>query len=222
MTTSRHKALGLALMAVLGLMAFGAASVQAQTQGYFLLDGVKAVVGGTLSAKLESETGNILHSTVGGEKVLVSCKEVSAASGGAVLNEKEILVELKFEQCTVETPKPCTVEEPIVAKGIALALLHKPTGGVEETYLLAHPHPGSTTFATLKFKNCVLLGNVPIKGLPVFKDCQSTMLTDKAEHLIQETKLGLSTEEGLKFGANPASLLGSALVTRTGGSWAAH
>jgi hypothetical protein len=223
MTTSRHKVLGIALMAVLAMMAFGAASAQALTQGIFLLDGKAAVKGGTVTGKFESKIGNILHSTFGANnaKILLSCEELSG--GGTVLNEKEVLAKLTFTKCKVEEPAGCTVTEPIVAEGIVLALLHTPTGHPEVlTYLLGHPHIAGGAFATLHFSGCILPEEVLIKGLPVFKDCQNTMLTDKETHLIEETNLKLSTEEGLKFGAKPASILGSALVSDVGHTWAAH
>ena len=95
---------------------------------------------------------------------------------------------------------------------------------VEETYLVGHPKVAGGAFTTLHFSGCILPEEVPIKGLPIFKDCSNTMLTDKETHLLEEVSggLGLETGEGIKFGAKVASILGSSLWSDVGHTWAAH
>lgn len=222
MIASRYKAFGLALMAVLGLMVVGVAGAQAATQGVFLLDG-KAPVNGTLTASLESSK-HALMSTVGKNETPIEVECTTLTLTEAVLNEKDGKGSAEFTHCSVITPAGCEVAEPIVAKALALVLLHKPAGGVEESYIILEPQVAGEPFTTLHFKKCVLIEEAPITGLAVFKDCELKILEDKETHLLTEVPhgLGLAADEGLKFGAKNAELLGSSNWSDPGHTWAAH
>ena len=178
------KVLGLALIAALGLMAFGAVAAQAEN----LTDGGKAalfeilksgaLVGGeTFTGELENWTDGLKHGFL-----LVPTLNLSILCGnllvekGEFLNDKEALASIKFSECiSYEFSPPknqltvCNIIDPasgepgvILSSGIVLPTKHE-----GKSYLLFHPHTGFA-FATVTFekgKECPLTLSNPVKGL---------------------------------------------------------
>lgn len=222
MMAYRCKALGIVLTAIVAVPAFDAPGAQAATKGTFLLDG-KAPVNGTLTASLESSKHSLM-TTVGKNEVPIEVECTTLTLIESVLNEKEGKGSAEFVNCSVLTPEGCGVEEPIIAKVKALVLLHKPSGGTEEPYIIFEPQTEAGSFATLHFLNCILAEEASVSGLAIFEDCESEMEEDKEVHLLTEVPhgLGLAADEGLKFGAKRAEILGSSNWSDLGHTWAAQ
>ena len=232
------KTLGICLVAALGLMAFSAAGAQAE----WLINGAKIPAG--LNAQINGviDVQPILHTTFGGSKILIECKEFKVAEG-VVVSGAEVKGKGEFTVCTTfingVANANCKPAEPIVANAKVLPRLHKPTGHAEElTYALFEPREGES-FTILKFKEpCILPEEVKITGHSTQRDCQNEMLVEKVTHLLEEVNLNLNKglkefpvgsgqfPEGLFFGNNPATISGSfnwsLIGAHLGMKWSGH
>lgn len=178
MTQKKHglKVLGLAVLAALGLMAFGAAAAQ----GSFLILGI------TLEQlKLEEETfeGHVdtpFSFLVESKNYEVNCPKVNV-SGTLLLTDAD--AKLTFLECAVFTMEPleeikgCHVAQPggekliFFLNTLILTVLHKTKeeNGEEQllTFLLAEQLPGSETLGVIHLKKeaeCPLPEVLNIKG----------------------------------------------------------
>jgi hypothetical protein len=238
MSYSKHvKALGLCLVAALGLMAFGAAGAQAQN-GWLVN---QAFIGATQSIEGALHTDATLSAEVLGVKVKILCKTLAVDDGLLFANEAaEGLATLLYSTCETflngSLSAVCKPAEPITANVKFKAILHNSL-----TYLLFEPD-NSTVFTNLKFPNagCLLKPERPIAGSFVVEclteelktmtedpEKRDLCLTDLVNHLIKEASpQSLFGTDGLTFAGKPATLEGIAKVflsgANKGGTWAVH
>lgn len=152
------RALGLALLAALGLMGLTAGGAQAEAlagvPGRILIGGVDAATGTVIEAEQEGQ-GTYLIPALNAEIV---CEKVKVLEG-KVIGKGQALVKFLYEKCVLWATKknavtgeqelttklPCELledESPftagnIVANLILLVVLHEVSAGVSDTYLLA-------------------------------------------------------------------------------------
>ncbi len=237
------KALGLSVLAALGLMAMIASAAQAQT-GWLVN---KAFITANTPITGTLHTGEaVLLSTIGTpEKAIeVLCETVSSEQGNIFSGEKaEGLIVLKFTKCRTLISKvvsaPCKPKEPIIAAAKFHAILH--TTGDKKTYLLFEPDVAGKPFVTIEFGEECSFGATAVSGELVAECLNEKLekntattdycLEDLTNHILQEvTTKKLFPLEGkagsfdeLLFGSRPAALdgLAKAFIT-AGGTWAVH
>jgi hypothetical protein len=225
------KALGLSLIAALGLMAFSAGAAQA---GEIQVEGSAALATGrTVNATQEGE-GTLLVPSL---NIEIVCKKLTAAnttvtSGPLGTASAEVL----YEECVVwsiqkETEKlievltSCQIlasgatktKGHITAKGVGKIILHNAN---TETFLLAEGAP----FATVEFTKgigCALTNPVKVSGAVVFKVVTGNLIPSAANKvvkpLIEASKtLQKLIGDKLLYGVNEAFIDGSALLELTG------
>jgi len=227
------KALGLCLMAALGIMAFSVASAQATT---WLEDG--AAIGSTLKVESVADSSTwLLHSTALGGAVIIHCNEL-VVKDGLLFTNGTGLAELEFKNNCLflfngSHETECDPKEPIVSTVKIEAYLHENAAKEKFELFLFSPDDGTLNFVTLHLnKNgtgCSIGENITVTGHVIAKDCNKEALVDKEKHLIEPvvgTGFDLTgppvRKNSLKFGANTASLLGSQWLTITGHTWAVH
>ncbi len=222
------RALGLSILAVLGMMAFTATAAQAGG-GEWLIEtssGVKTTLK-NLSG-LESITGeqeglfNRLY--ILKLNLLVKCKKT-------VVSEAHIVssplghgkATISFSTCEVTdlslNPVACTLQEPIVTKVLALLVKHNGAG-----YILFSPQVG-LKFALVKSSGefCTLPKEAEVKGHVVAE----IKVKDEVNNLIS-TKLTLTLfpNHTLEYGAHVAHLEADALISlndvHKGKKWGYH
>jgi len=233
MVHARHslKALGVCLMAALGLMTVMAVGAQAAT---WLESGVTIV---TLLA-IESEKDSaiyILHSELtGGTSIRIECTNLALTEGNLHANGTATGT-LGFTGCTTKingvTSTACAPKEPISAKVKVEQYLHTPSGGTAEHLFLFSPADGTLKLTVVKLdKNgseCSVGPNFEVSGHFIFKDCENKALVDQVKHLIEPIvgtgKDLVGHENSIKFGKFPVTLLGSVWVKlQSGNAWAGH
>jgi len=243
-TKNGLRALGVCLVAALGLMAFSAAAAQAQT-GWLVN---KAFI--TLTQKFNAKTHPLAvagakHFVLLGEplgaKTEILCEVLAVDDGLLFATESaEGLATLLFTECTTfllefgvfKESKACKPGEPIEAKAKFHAFLHlkKPNGetGDKKTYLLFQPDEAGKPFAKIKFPNeeCVFNPEQEVAGTLVTECLNEKLekntagtdycLEDLVHHLIQEAPGQKELfGDGLTFGGRPAKLDGTADVFLT-------
>ncbi len=251
MTRSKHrsKSLGVCILAALGLLAFAAASAQAQT-GWLVN---KAFT--TSTKKVHAS----VHPLADGKKHLALLAEFGVASKVEILCETLVIDDglyfagegaegratLLLSTCETFINKvksiACKPKEPLTATTKLHAILH--TKGDKKTYLLGEPEVKGNPFMTLEVgEECAFGAKVEITG-DLVAECLNEKLEkntagtdycleDMVHHLIQEApkklfELGEGTGKfhELLFGARSASLEGivdTLLTEPLGGTWAVH
>jgi hypothetical protein len=209
---------------VLGLMAISASSaLAAGEEGEWMIN--KAT---PTSLKVEAaveieplgelkEKHLVLLTTSGANAIEILCGEVTNVV--ATVTPKVITGTLNVNKCVTFVNKKreanCDpLNQPIAAGGTAIIKLHPEKSG---KYALAEgkEEGGVKIFTTLKFNEelCVALSpSVKITGKLWVEDCNNEFEVEKVTHLIQEAKLPAEKLGGLFFGANKASIDGSANV----------
>ncbi len=246
LSKQRLRALGLCLIAALGLIAFVAASAQAQTG--WLVNKAFITKNTPITATLHTGSEAILSSTFGTpEKTIeILCETVSSEQGNLFSGEKaEGLIILNFTKCRTLISKvvsaACKPKEPIKWEAKFHAILH--TTGDKKTYLLFEPEVKGGNFVVFNFgEECSFGEKISIGGELVMEGLNEKLekntgtsdywLEDLTTHLMQEvaTKKLFPLEgteskkfDELLFGARPASLNGifKTFIT-AGGTWAVH
>ena len=210
------KALGLSLLAAMGLMAFLAAGAQATWD----LEGIEIIkdipVGGNFVAGQE---GLLLVPT---QNLVIHCKKFTIEK--ALLLKLPALdadADLKYEDCKtlvkgVENAgcKP----EILPVKALLLPFLHN-----GEIYILAEQQTGVPNFTVIHYneETCALPPLPAVTGSVVFEcykealkldDCKNSL----AIHLIRPAPPALFPTDTLKYGLNAAEIHGEAEVFLTG------
>jgi hypothetical protein len=232
------RALGLSFLAALGLMAFMAAGAQAN---WLILHGGKTVeLKAPVAASAHTE-GNLKVTDAFNTEIL--CNTIGAQE--LFLNEKSTLAsgKVQFSGCKTwqltkegnkEQPK-CKPVEPITAGGTAHLVLHK-TEVAKETfstinYVLFVPVTGKP-FAVVEFgEECALGEEVAVTG-QLGAECGHLKVTELENKEVHKEFVRLDCAnhqvtgllrpnqgllgDALKFGANNASLTGSASVSLSG------
>jgi len=231
------RALGLSLLAALGLMAFTAAGAQAEAlkgvAGKIKVLGVDAV--GPITVLGEQEKlGTLL---VPGLKFEIVCEKVDVLEGKIISGAKgEGLAELLYLECVtwnlgLTVKLPCELLEDaspfaagsILAKVKLLVVLHEVSAGVSDTYILATAdnEKEEGALASILYSTpseCPLPKLTEVKGSVVFKVTLGDLSLKQPEELYvlatasQElSSSGLFTDK-LFYGVNEAFIDGSALL----------
>jgi hypothetical protein len=196
---------------VLGMMAISASGAQA---GMWMINGsnVGAGVELKISASIEPEGGGATLLTLsGGNSIAITC--TTATVTGAVTTLEKITGTINFSGCTTKINGILQIEckpknEPLGAGATIEAVLHE-----GKAYAKATGTAGVLT--TFKF-NCVALPEVvKVTGSGWLEDCNNEFEKEKVTHLFQEGKVPAEKLGGLLFGANKATVDGSAIFTLT-------
>lgn len=169
MRDTRHglTSIGLALLAVLGIMTFTAIGAQAQlpgasTPGAFLVN-----LGSALLATLAGSQMGTASLLFPSRSFKIDC--TSSSVGGKINTSTDAQLMITFSGClTLAIPTndhiPCELKtlQTITMSTLVLPIAH---GG--ESFLLLEPLPGNTSLTTISFKSgtgCTLFLNMPITG----------------------------------------------------------
>jgi hypothetical protein len=210
-----RRIIGLAVIAVLAMMALGAASAQAAPPNWLYRETSSSplIELGSENIALEKDIMLTWSTTVGGTSVVLLCEDVTLEGGviGAAGTGKGTL---KFSKnCETKlngvTNANCKPAEPIVFTFVDQLFLHN-----NLTYDLFSPEAGKTAFTTLHFSETCLLGEeVPIKGHIVVQECSPNDLeTHLIKHLLEPAPRSLFqtiNKYDLSFGVNAMALDGS-------------
>lgn len=188
MSQAKHglRAMGLAFLAALGLMAFSAAAAQANANSQFLITGKSFSTHGlgeslevgtpeTFAAEqVEPPTGKLY---VPNQKIEITCKTGVVTEGkiyALVVHATVTFTECKVFNITLSghtvtlgTELSKCITHEIVSKIKGLPLLHKTGLGESKLFVLFSPLDGTELFTKVKFLaglGCVLPGEVEIKG----------------------------------------------------------
>ena len=194
---------------VLGMMAISASGAQA---GMWMVNKANVSTELVVGAAVELEEGkSTLLSTSGGNAVAITCTKAVVASATVTL--EVISGTVNFSGCTTaingKTVAECApLSQPVAAGGKITAVLHSGVG-----YAKAEGNSG--VFATFKFECASLPETVKVTGIGWLEDCNNEFAVEKVTHLVQEGKTPAAALGGLFFGANKASIDGSANVKLT-------
>jgi hypothetical protein len=251
MSHSKHglRALGLCLLAALGMTALAAASAQATTgwleSGAFIA--ATKTIHAVIHPLLDGKKHVVLDTTCcfNNTPIRYLCETLTTDDGLIFVGAAaEGLIIFKLTKCKTfieeSESKACQLKEPTVVKLKFHAILH--TTGDKKTYLLFEPHEVGKPLTTLEFSSeeCLLGEKVPVTGDLVAECLNSSLakntagtdfcLDDTAHHYIQEAphklfELGAGTGKfhELKYGVREASLLGIFdVLLASGNTWAVH
>ncbi len=220
MQFNTRRAIGLSLLAVLGLIAF-AASAQAEPTANWRVNG--ANVNSTLLPQaqikeVENKTGSLLFTTKSGVKVEILCTTIKLS--GAKLKTTGSTTEgvAQFEGCLTKLNgtvsancKPKTSTEPsgTIRTNNFLGLLLLQSAGVPVVQL--KPETG-TVWVTIELGELCAIGEFePVEGVFNAQDCKGATATELVDHLMEQGPGTTLTVLG-----QPATIDGSALVALTG------
>ena len=228
------RALGLAFLAVLGLMAFAASGAQGSGKVLVLrADGGLLPIPFTVGITGEAEKALEGSRLILGLNMEIFCHATSVTNG-SLTSSGHATATLLLETCLAQgvssgtlSGATCTIPN-IVAKVLALIILHSGntkltldgSGGAEhklpkigEPYILFTPEDGLTFAKVLNHTECALPEIANVKGCVVAK---VSTIGDQVTHLI--TTKGMLELFGCKlnYGANEAHLNFDALVSLTG------
>jgi len=200
------KILGLCSLAVLGLMAFVAATAQAK--GEFAILGKAIGSAETIVGSAEGKS-TFLVPSLGMELV---CEKATVE--GTIKTGGHGEQTLNFTSCTTPPTPTCSVVEPIVANFLTLVLEH-----AGEKWILFTPPTGSKNFTIIKFKSgtgCPLPLNNELTGSFI------ALIGPESSKQLLEFKSDKATQElfGTKysFGTQPAFLDMSVIWELSGAS----
>ena len=243
-------ALGVCLVAALGLAGLGAASASAATEAW-LIEG-KAITEHTnihailrrLEPKKEGEeTQKHLVLLIPSKELNILCEILTTDDGLLFPNTVEGLITLLITECKTEIKgkenKGCKPFEPIVVETSFHLILHPTKEG--SNYLLFEPDPQGKhpkTFTTLQFNeetcalpNAEITGSFVVEGLGENYELKEKtgidyIATELVHHLITQAPAALFPEDVLKYGANEMRLDGVADVLLSGPNegkkWSGH
>ena len=230
----RLRALGVSLMAALGLMAFVAVAAQAENlsdggkAGKFLIEGSGTLVKGATFTGAQVGIGKLI---IPKKNAYVECKKGKVTTGTGI-SETEVLAVVRFEECktfelsTGNALTFCPVlgepsKETIDATAIALPKLHE-----SKLFILFEPEVGKL-FAEIKFgAECGIGVKVKIGGTGVVAEVDNGLsqnihtitFSEAIQRLFQKRNAKDEFEAGdqLLYGAVEAFLVGSATVELAG------
>jgi hypothetical protein len=213
----------LALLA--GFMAVSATAAQAETNAFWLVNGVKLASGLNPTINAKSETEGILLTKVGLSKVEILCTEIKFVGATLGLNGGA-KGKIHFQSPTGCITKlngteasACKPKSPGASLGLietnaltGLIVLHTLENGTKDELVELKPEEAGKPFATLELgASCAIGTKFDITGTFFIKDCKGEGLVDKVEHLFEEGPLSK-----LLFGANPMTIDGSSFMFLTG------
>ncbi len=207
------KALGLSLMAAMGLMAFTAAGAQAITWD---------INGAEIGANNSNVTGNIVAGTTGlllvpAQNLVIHCSKFTVEEGTLMSVANNAHAKLKYSECSttvkgVKSPG-CTPEILAVTAKI-LPILHN-----SKVYLLVEPLTAGQPFTTIHYneETCALPPLPTVTGSVVFQcytgalvaaDCK----TARIKQTIMPAPAALFPTDVLKYGLNESTIHGEGEV----------
>ena len=212
------KALGLSLLAAMGLMAFLAAGAQA---AWDLDSNLKEItssvtVGGNFVAGQE---GLLLVKDL---NLVIHCKKFKVETGSVLLPLPALIADanLQYEECislVKGVSAPECKPEILLVKASLEPILHN-----SEVYILAKPQSG-LAFTTVHTNEdtCALPPLPTVTGSVVFECYQGELKLDdckkeKVTHLIKPAAAALFPSNTLKYGLNAAEIDGEVEVFLTG------
>jgi hypothetical protein len=216
---------------VFGLMAFSATAAQAELGAKWKVNG--ATIASNLLPEVQADLENkdgILLTKVGLSKVEILCTSLKYVNGKLHESGRATL-KIHFEGCITKLngtlANACVPHSPGAANGLietnalkALIKLHEPSASVKIPVVELLPEVAGGSLVTQVLgkaapdKNeCAIGEKFDIKGVLFFEECLGKGETELIVHLTQEQK-SLSK---LLFGANPATLDGSANNFLAGG-----
>ena len=229
----RLRALGVSLMAALGLMALFAVAAQAEglsdggKAGKFLIEGSGTLVKGATFTGAQVGIGKLI---IPKKNAYVECKTGKVTTGTGI-SETEVLAVVRFEECkafelsTGNSLAFCPVlgepsAETIDATAIALPKLHE-----SKLFILFENEPGKV-FAEIKFgPECGIGVKVKVSGSVVAEvdnglsqNIHTITFSEGIQRLFQKRNAKDEFEAGdrLLYGAVEAFLIGSATVELAG------
>jgi hypothetical protein len=221
------KAIGLCLMAALGIMAF-AASAQAEPGAHWNVNGTAITAESTVavSATLENGTGSLL-TQVGLNAVKVLCTALEFE--GAVLKaEGGSLGRIKLTGCKMFlngtlaekcAPKSEGAETGTILTKLlkGLIVLHKGVSATEG-YNRIEPEggPDESFVNVLLGASCAIGSEMPFFGKIALKDCNNEGRVEKVTHLAEEFKPLTDLRVFTPLTGTPATIDGSANVSLSG------
>ena len=211
------KALGLSLMAAMGLMAFTAVSAQAVTWD---IGGAEIKANETATGKLKAGQTALL--LVPAQNLVIHCTGFTV-NEGTIRTDNTAHAKLTYTGCTskvkgVESPACVPDILPVSAK--ILPILHS-----SKVYLLAEPLTAGSNFTVIHMNEdtCALPPLPAVTGSVVFecedagtglqKDCKEPAILQ----LVRPAPPALFTGDTLKYGLNAAEIHGKAELSLTGG-----
>jgi hypothetical protein len=219
------RAIGLSMMAALGIMAF-AASAQAEPGAHWNVFGLPIVNEQPIKATLENGTGSLL-TTVGLNAVKILCTALELE--GAVLKvEGGSLGRAKFTGCKAflnETlAEKCAPRSPEAETGTILTNLLKdlivlhPNLSATEGYDRIEPEEGPhAKFVTILLgSSCAVGAELPVYGKFTIKDCNNEGRKEKVTHLYEEFKPLTDLRAFTPLTGNVATIDGSANTSLSG------
>ncbi len=202
---------GLCVTAAMAMMAFAASGAQAAS---WLVAGATVTANLPVELVITSDTPTRLMSKAVGDEIEIECKEYEAKN--AVLKSGGVATgEVWFKNCETFIKEPgkefkltgaCKPVEPIKAGGTLEA---KKVGTTDE--IKATGAGGVFTIINLG-PECAVGEEFEVTGTAWIKDCEGKALVDQLIHLIEEDMTQALAAGGLKFGEEPASILGSVKV----------
>ena len=210
------KALGLTLVAAMGLMAFPVAGAQATWDIGGAEIQANESVGGRFVAGQE---GLILVPTL---NLVIHCKKFTVESGSQLLAlpALDARVNLQYEECVTlvkGVTSPGCQPEILLARALLLQILHN-----GEIYILSEPVSG-TNFTTIHYseENCALPPLPTISGSFVYECYKGALVLDdcktaKVVHLMRPAPAALFPSDGLKYGLHSMETHGEVEVFLTG------
>jgi hypothetical protein len=231
MTLGKHglRALGLSLLAALGLMAVGAAGASGETGKLLILNAAKTVLT-ELNATLGAKIDLLIVFHVPAINLEIHCTSVEAQESVYLASDHVAHLKLVYHGCLIDQLNPLTTivgcevyptaadrtagtnKGLIEVKGLLLVLLHRHTvfGQTLEKPVLRIKELHSSLF----FKNCPTGSTALVSG-------GLTLLahdgpeTHKVEHLFEEA-VGPAKLDQFKYGLSDMNMLGSIWIFLTG------
>ena len=213
------KALGLSLLAAMGLMAFLAAGAQATWD-----------INGTEIAANEPINGNFVTGQEGlllvpAQNLVIHCKTFKIETGSQLLALPALDADLniQYEECKTLVKGSENVgckPEILLVKALVLIFLHEAN---KEIFLLAEPSEAGKPFTTIHYneETCALPPLPQVTGSVVFECYKEALKLDdcktaKIKHLIKPANPALFPSDMLKYGLNAAEIHGEAEVFLNG------
>jgi hypothetical protein len=220
------KAIGLCLMAALGIMAF-AASAQAEVGAHWNVNGSPITANTSVKAGLENATLSLL-TQVGLNAVKILCTALEFEE--AVLKvEGGSLGKIKFTGCKTflngTLAEKCAPRSSGAAAGTILTNLLKdlivlhPAVSATEGYDRLEPDegPDAPFFNILLGATCAIGSELPLYGKYTLKDCNTEGRVEKATHLYEEFVPLTDLRAFTPLTGTKVTIDGSTNVSLTGG-----
>jgi hypothetical protein len=233
MTLGKHgiRALGLSLLAAIGLMAVGAAGASGETGRLLILNEGKTVLS-ELDATFGAEVDllSVLHAPA--INLEIHCTSFTVNEGKYLVSDHVGHIKLLITGCALYQLSPltalsgCEVYETaldrthlknpgnIIAEALLLILKHNGASGSQVVIRAEPPASLNNAFAHLFFRNCPTGSSALVSGGLTLR-AHDDSGTHLIKHLFEEASGNFKLDQ-LKYGSNDANILGGTWVFLTG------